>query len=783
MTPDERQQAIDAIKEHFPDELLQLDQWVLWRLVKRRGGDKPTKQPHSVTGSLASTTDPRTWAPFDEAARLFVRGGYDGVGFVFSETDPYTGIDFDNHCTGGEFDQWALEAVNRLDSYTEFSPSGTGAHVIVRGAMPGGRGRKDQALGLEMYDRARFFTVTGRPLDGRDWLTIPERQEAIDWLYAQFPTKGEATTAAPATPGTLDDDALLERMFSSRKGAAIRRLWEGDISAYNGDESAADLALCNHLAFWTGNDAGRIDRLFRQSGLMRDKWDRNARTGETYGQGTIREAIAGTPETYRAPTAGKFSQENPTPVGELHTDMGNAQRFARLQGSHLRYVQSWGWLFWDGRRWKVDDTGHVMRRAKEVVQGLYQDARGNFAAVDKLVAQMQTADDATVKLLKSLIEEQTSKAKQAMAWAMKSQSRSRLEAMTALAQSELPIPARPDEFDCDPWLLNVNNGAIDLRTGALLPHDAARMVTKVSPVDYDPAAQCPLWLAFLDRIFGGNADLIDYIQRVFGYTLTGLAIEQYLFVLWGSGANGKSTLIQTLLSMFGAEYSSQAAPELLIAGMSRHPTELADLRGKRLVASIEVDDGKKLAVGLTKQLTGGDRVKARYMRQDFFEFDPTHKLFLVANHKPTVDGTDPAIWRRIRLIPFEVTIPEDERDKELVTKLQAELPGVLAWCVRGLLAWQRIGLSAPETVKRATEAYQTESDALAGFIDECLVEAPGAQVQAKDLYRAYTEWCDDNGETALNSTQFGRRMVERGIDKYIHPSTRRTYYMNVGLMQ
>ncbi|HAJ36325.1 MAG TPA: hypothetical protein DCL15_11595, partial [Chloroflexi bacterium] len=363
MTPDNRQQVISAIRENFPDELLQLDQWVLWRLAPRKN-DKPTKQPYSVTGSLASTTDPRTWAPFEEAARLFVRGGYDGVGFVFSDTDPYVGIDLDGHCTDGQLDAWALDAVNRLDSYTELSPSGTGVHVIVRGVMPGGRGRKDQALGLEMYDRARFFTVTGRPLDGRGWLTIPERQEAIDWLLAQLRTKGEATTAAPpATPGTLDDDALLQRMFASKNGAAIRRLWEGDVSAYNGDESAADLALCNHLAFWTGNDAARIDRLVRQSGLMRDKWDRNARAGETYGAGTIREAIAGTPETYRAATERKAE---PAPKGDAEGDDDGLKISERID----RDLRSWGydlWLndmdetIWNGDKRLTDSERAVMR--------------------------------------------------------------------------------------------------------------------------------------------------------------------------------------------------------------------------------------------------------------------------------------------------------------------------------------------------------------------------------------------------------------------------------------
>jgi len=354
MTPE---QTIDAIRENFPQELIDLDQWVLWRLVRRKGDSKPTKQPHSVTGTLASSTDPHTWAPFEAAARLFVRGGYDGLGFVFSDTDPYLGVDLDGHYADGQLDAWALEAVQRLDSYTELSPSGTGVHVIVRAAMPGGRGRKEKSLGLEMYDRGRFFTVTGRPLDDRGWLTIPERQAAVDWLYAQLPKKEEAST-----PGPLDDDALLQRMFASKNGAAIRRLWDGDISAYGGDESAADIALCNHLAFWTAKDPARMDRLFRRSGLFRDKWNRNARSGETYGQGTIREAIEKTRETY---SSNSVSRETPKDDAAAGDDDG-----LKISERIDRDLRKWGydlWLndmdesVWNGDERLTDSERAVMR--------------------------------------------------------------------------------------------------------------------------------------------------------------------------------------------------------------------------------------------------------------------------------------------------------------------------------------------------------------------------------------------------------------------------------------
>ncbi len=763
--------------QNIPAELRNLGQWVMWRYEQR--GDRVTKVPCTPTGASAKSTDPATWATFDQV--MAAAAHFDGIGFVFSEHDPFCGCDFDAPLDAGK-----LATVQTLASYTERSPSGAGLHVIVRAALPG-PGRNDRKAGREIYDRGRYFTMTGDIADGAP-ASIEARQAEIDAYYATFKQPDTVNSVdRAAAPVDLDDQTLLQRMFASRSGAAILQLWNG---VHGDDESAADLALCNYLAFWTGADAARMDRLFRQSGLMREKWDKRARTGETYGAGTIRVAIEGTANAYRAPAelpeltypAAQAGAVAP-PLHEFQTDLGNGQRFARLHGDDLRFVQAWGWLFWDGARWKTDDTGHVMRLSKSTALGLYDAARAQYATVDRLVAAMQAAADDQAAQMKSTVEERTKEAKRALEWALKSQTRARLEAIVSLAESELPIPARADAFDTDPWLLNVANGTIDLKTGALLPHDRTRMLTKVSPVQYDPDAPCPLWLSFLDKIFAGNAQLIDYLQRVFGYCLTGLAVEQYLFMLWGSGANGKTTLVKTLLTMLGGEYSAQSAPELLMASTSRHPTELADLRGKRFVASIEVDDGKKLAVSLTKLLTGGDNVKARFMHQDFFEFIPTHKLFLVANHKPTVTGTDPAIWRRIRLIPFEVTIPEAERDKDLVTKLEAELPGILAWCVRGLLAWRKVGLMAPDAVRKATEAYQTESDALANFIAECLVTVDGAEVQAKDLYNAYKIWCDDNGEAPANSTKFGRDLVDRGFDKYRHPSTGKTYYMGIGMGQ
>jgi putative DNA primase/helicase len=309
----------------------------------------------------------------------------------------------------------------------------------------------------------------------------------------------------------------------------------------------------------------------------------------------------------------------------------------------------------------------------------------------------------------------------------------------------------------------VENGTIDLHTGELHPHKREDLITKLAPVEYDAEAVAPNFEAFLEQVLPSE-ELRRFVQRAIGYSLTGDVSEQVLLFMYGAGANGKSTLINAVLSMLG-DYGMQAAPELLTAKQGTHPTELADLQGARLAASVEVEDGRRLAESLVKQLTGGDRIKARFMRQDFFEFEPTHKVILAANHKPTIRGTDHAIWRRIKLIPFEVTIPKAKQDPRLFAKLRGELPGILAWAVRGCLEWQRDGLGEPEEVRKATEAYRAEMDVLAAYIDERCWLGANAEAQAKPLFDDYRSWCDANGERSESQRRFATRLAERGLEK------------------
>lgn len=476
------------------------------------------------------------------------------------------------------------------------------------------------------------------------------------------------------------------------------------------------------------------------------------------------QRVSATPQTaHKAAPAdeppawlGDSDQETPaTRQAEHLTDMGNAARLVRLHGADLRYCYPWArWLHWDGGRWAVDDCGEVTRRAKATIKTLFTEAA--------------TADDDTAKALAK--------------HALRSQALQRINGMVTLAQSEPGIPVRPGELDLDPWLLNVQNGVLDLRSGVLRAHDRANLLTKMAPVAYDPSATCPTWEAFLTRVMGGDAELIHFLQRAIGYSLTGDTSEQAIFIFFGTGANGKSTFLETIRGLLGDDYARQVRTETLMDGQrGTGPTEdLARLKGARFVSARETEEGKRLAEALIKELSGGDTLTARFLYSESFEYKPAFKLFLGANHKPVIRGTDYAIWRRIRLVPFAVTIPPEEQDKQLPQKLQAELPGILAWAVRGCRDWQQSGLGAPAAVTEATTAYRAESDVLSAFLAECTVADPKGEVQAKLLFEAYKTWAEDNGEKPMTAQMFGRRLTERGLDKY-KDRKNFTFYMGLSL--
>lgn len=418
------------------------------------------------------------------------------------------------------------------------------------------------------------------------------------------------------------------------------------------------------------------------------------------------------------------------------TDSGNAERLIALHGQELRFVRTWRrWLAWNGQAW-ADDSGAVYRAAKATARAMLREAT--------------KIDDDKAR-------------RAAIAFATRSESRASIEAMVALARHDEKVAIAHERLDADRMLLNVQNGTVDLRTGNLRPHRPSDLLTKVAGAAYNEKATCPTWDAFVLRVMGGDADMVSYLQRLAGYALTGDIREHILAFFFGAGANGKSTFLRTLHSVYG-DYATPAPRGLLFRSRGeRHPTELASLHGRRFVTCSEIEEGLAFDEALTKDLTGGDPIECRRMREDFWSYEPTHKLFVAGNHKPAVRGDDDGIWRRMRLVPWLVTFADNEQDKALPEKLLAEAPGILAWAVRGCLAWLAGGLSEPATVKEATGAYRDESDALGEFFRLTVVFEPGAAMARKDLRESYESFCKENGAEPLRAKRFAGRLREKGV--------------------
>jgi putative DNA primase/helicase len=426
--------------------------------------------------------------------------------------------------------------------------------------------------------------------------------------------------------------------------------------------------------------------------------------------------------------------QNKGTMSYLPTDGSNAERFVAEHGHEVRYCHTWNkWMVWDGRRWVVDDCGQVHQLAKATVRRMQREATD------------EPDDD---------------KRKAKLGWARQSDSRWRREAMLALATSEPGIPVTTRDLDRDQWLLNCTNGTVNLRTGMMQSHQREDLITKMCPVAFDPAAKAPRWHRFLEEI-QPDPDTRRFLQAATGYSLTGDVSEECLFFLLGPGQNGKSKFLGALQETFG-DYSAQIAPDvLMVRNRENRDTDRAELFGLRFVSTIEVNQGQRFDESNLKWLTGGDKIRARRLYENSWQFDPTHKLWLAANYTPVIRGNDLGVWRRIRLIPFSVTIPETKRDLRLAETLKAEGSGILRWAVEGCLAWQQDGrLLDVAAVKSATADYRDSMDLVGRFVaDRCRVDA-FSEVMATGLYRHFVEWCQESREYVFPQKEFTRRLTD-----------------------
>ncbi len=738
----------------IPQELKGYKNWVCWQAYpdpKSHSGI--SKKPvNPKTGGLAQSNNPDTWSDFETAVRQ--SGKYSGIGFMFSNS-PFFGVDLDDmpndiqDYQNGGTDNIISEFVNTLQSYTEFSQSKTGVHIICKGTLPEGRRKaKNDSGGFEMYENGRFFVVTGNYCS--EYGYINDCTESVKPLHSKYLGK----TAEPKpnrqniTVNLNSVDDIVRAACSAKNGSLFKTLYSGDFSAYS-SQSEADMAFCNMLAFWCGCDAEKMDAIFRQSGLMRDKWDRK-QSGTTYGVITLQKAISGCSQTYNPKKQndysisignGKVIQTVDEEKMRAYTfdDMGNAERFVDLFGENVRYCYTEKkWYFYNSMRWSVDNLGVILRMADKCVEAMKAEAKLYLQADEESGGDMAKAFEKHMKSSRS------NKSKKAM-----------------LNEIEHHLPILPIQMDRYKMALNTPSGIINLKNGDVKAHNPEYYFTKITSVDCAEAADCPRWLAFLDDIFAGDKDLIRYIQKAVGYSLTGSTAEQCAFFLYGTGRNGKSTFIDVIRDVFG-DYAANIQPETIMVKSSQSNainSDIARLKGARLVTSVEPNEGVRLNEGLLKQLTGDDTVTARKLYSEEFEFKPEFKLWMATNHKPIIRGTDTGIWRRIHMIPFDVQIPEDKVDKNLTHKLKAEMTGIFKWCIDGCLMWQREGLQMPAAVLKSVREYRREMDVISAFIeDKCTLEGT---VQASMLYAAYASWADSNNEYCMSNTKFSTELAKR----------------------
>lgn len=745
----------------------------MWKSVKRNG--KYTKLPiNAETGELAKSNDPSTWVSYERANKELSTTDADGLGFFFEP--PYIGIDVDDipseleRYKNGDIEKnIVFELYELLKTYAEISPSGEGIHLILKGEIPGSHRRRGN---VEMYSEGRFFTMSGNTLNKYHEINQPS-ENALDMVYRKYIRSRSVTQIRDHQHGiqhNLSDGEVVSRALDSQQGGKFKDLLNGNYQHYAEypSQSEADIAFVNMLAFWTARDYQQIDRIYRQSGLMRQKWDEK-RGKTTYGAGLINKSInevanVYTPSQKKEPLKYEFGEQfngegtkstkkYPTRTAD---DTGNAQRFLDRYGDIVRYSYNRNKFYvYNGQFWEIDERGQV----RVLIDKTIEDMKNEKIYVADGVEE-EDAYDAFYKHIKN--------------------SRSNTAKKRMLDEIKHHIPVMPEDFDPDNMLLNTQNGYISLSSGEQHEPDKDKMFSMIADAEMTESQQPDAWNDFLNDIFNYDQEIIQFMQRAIGYSLTGSTREQVMFILHGKGRNGKSLFIETIRSILGNYTDNIQAKTLMVSRGDTINNDVAKLQGARLVTSSEPSEGFRFDEGLIKQLTGGDTVTARFLYGEEFNFDPKFKIWVTTNHKPIVRGTDDGIWRRLLLIPFDVQIPEDKVDKDLKYKLLREAPAILNWAVEGCLMWQKDGLQVPQKIADAGKGYRKEMDVLEQFIDDLCIVAEGERVAAGELYQKYRKWADETESYKMNKNKFGMKMKEKFKSKRLNTGV---HYMGLNIVE
>ena len=747
---------------NIPQELKQNASFCLWKMEKRSG--RPTKVPYNPrTGALAKTNDPSTFADFGTVMKAYAMGGWDGIGYRVSEG--IGAIDID-HCIreDGSLNDVAASIMSFFpDAYFERSPSGTGLRGFFRLSPDFAYDKtsfyiNNRKHGLEVYlpgTTNRFVTVTGdvfRPG------TVTRNDAALNSVLDTFmrrPSRMEKTSVEPCS--YLSDDAVIAHAFRSESGDKFKTLYEGRWEEGYDSQSDADMAFVAMLAFWCGNVEEQIDRIFRSSGLMRDKWDRM--TGDaTYGQITIRNAVSSNSTIYMPVPAASaeddfddLEEQKPDFQPDLskitltleemkpHTnpryqrdEIGIGNAFADYFKTIARFDSKRGiWYVFDGSVWQPDENAlAVAELAKTLADQLYS------------FALQITDEDTRNRYIKRVQKLQLRKNRRTM-----------------IEDAKSVHPVQHSVFDRNIHLFNCKNGTLDLSTGEFRPHDPADFLTLMSGVTYDPDAACPRWDQFISEVMCNDAALATYLQKALGYALTGDTSLECLFILYGATSrNGKGTTMETFLRIMG-DYGKTSNPEMLStkfgnANASGPSEEIARLAGVRFVNISEPEKKITFNAALVKRMTGNDTLNARFLHENSFDFKPNFKIFINTNYKPSVSDMTLFYSNRLKMIPFNRHFEEHEQDKNLKALFSedANLSAIFNWCYEGYRLFRETGLKDPEAVISATKDYAQESDRIGQFVTAWLEEGEAFEVRTSAAYKLYGEWCDKYGYRKENAT-------------------------------
>ena len=422
------------------------------------------------------------------------------------------------------------------------------------------------------------------------------------------------------------------------------------------------------------------------------------------------------------------------------TDSTNAMRLVKEHGRDIRYNSAWKkWVVWNGMFWEMDEGGALIHeKGLAMVRNIYNELLKTADYRERIDIEKAAIMSESVRRRKAFVE--------AASWI-----------------KDLNI--KSDELDPNPWLLNVKNGTINILTGEFGEHRQEDMITKIANVEYAPNADCPMWKQFVREIMDYKTDIINFVQAATGWALSGDISEQTMFILFGSGANGKSTFLNTIMYLLGDYATATPTETFMKKSGDQYTNDIARLRGTRFVTTTEAEQGRRLSEPLIKKITGNDQMTARFLYGEFFNFTPTFKIFMATNHKPVIKGTDYGIWRRIKLIPFTTRIAEDKQDKNLEMKLREEASGILNWLLEGTARWRREGLKAPKAILLATDEYRGEMDVIGNFLKERCLQQKGLSIRIRELYKAYADWCDENNEHAVSERFFTMRLKEIGFEQ------------------